>query len=647
MKQHKASIILSFLCFAILLSSFSCIKINATESEPLNNADALTNKDRIYEISLVWNNAYNHYGQWGRLPSLDWNTAFIDSVQHVIDIEPGPSSGYAYLHELLAFYALLENGHGGIRFKVGSSLEVTIEYTGGKYYVVDPKGTGIPRCSEILAMDGIPMNDYLADYLILNGCKTSHSNIVSTIDRYLINEKGTVAEMTVKTPEGVEKTVPVAFNSGANDFKVFHNRRKNVSVVETYNCAGVEAYMLECGIVYIYVSEIAGNHTTNLEKLIKENTLDVKATGFIIDFRRCGGGNSIYGINMLALFTDFSPVTSVGQYQTYFHKIYGSIGSRLVYEYDDLDVLRASEDWNDEFAEPSILMLENRFEYGYGPGEYTYGEYNYPLYTAKNLLTQPVVLLAGSGTECASETMLDAARASGRFLILGTPTFGSLGNAWIGYLPMNGSMQIPQDRSISYEGFDISSNGVQPHIWCEESYEDMLENRDTQLLLAMGLINLANDDAEGYERYLEENEHVYDIKPIEEPDDYLETVFDRLHYCGTPDGVLTDGEKIIGLAEIWRRIQQFYYGFEGMSESTLRLTIAKWNAAYKDYIVKVLETADIDEYYDVLSLFIALLDDPGTYVVSPGAEGKEYEYTGYWAVFPLPECGRLYITVTV
>jgi carboxyl-terminal processing protease len=81
---------------------------------------------------------------------------------------------------------------------------------------------------------------------------------------------------------------------------------------------------------------------------------------------------------------------------------------------------------------------------------------------------------------------------------------------------------------------------------------------------------------------------------------------------------LSDSEKVYGLAEFWKEASYNFAYFDQVPH-------LDWNAAFVEYVPKVLETKSTREYYRVLMRFGALLRDGHTGVYPPAeVTGPEY-----------------------
>ncbi|RPI21742.1 MAG: peptidase S41 [Acidobacteria bacterium] len=73
---------------------------------------------------------------------------------------------------------------------------------------------------------------------------------------------------------------------------------------------------------------------------------------------------------------------------------------------------------------------------------------------------------------------------------------------------------------------------------------------------------------------------------------------------------LSDSEKIYGLAEFWKEASYNFAYFDHVPQ-------LDWNAAFTEYVPKVLQTKSTKEYYRVLMTFSALLKDGHTNIYPP------------------------------
>jgi len=84
-------------------------------------------------------------------------------------------------------------------------------------------------------------------------------------------------------------------------------------------------------------------------------------------------------------------------------------------------------------------------------------------------------------------------------------------------------------------------------------------------------------------------------------------------------GRLTPEEKIYGLSRIWKEADYNYPHFNQLPE-------LNWDREYRNYLVKVLESENIYEYYQTIQKFAALLQDCHTRVIYPQGFAAKLDY---------------------
>ncbi|MDW3648432.1 MAG: S41 family peptidase [Bacteroidia bacterium] len=82
-----------------------------------------------------------------------------------------------------------------------------------------------------------------------------------------------------------------------------------------------------------------------------------------------------------------------------------------------------------------------------------------------------------------------------------------------------------------------------------------------------------------------------------------------------PERKLSIAERILGLSKIWKEANYNFAYFDQVPD-------LDWEAAYQDFIPKVIEAEDLYEYYRLLQQFTALLEDAHSSVYFPPHIGK-------------------------
>jgi C-terminal processing protease CtpA/Prc len=101
---------------------------------------------------------------------------------------------------------------------------------------------------------------------------------------------------------------------------------------------------------------------------------------------------------------------------------------------------------------------------------------------------KPLVLLADGRTGSASEGFISALVGSGRVLLVGSPTKGSISET--ATIPLPGGARVGISSSVDYtpQGGLIEGRGFQPHIQVEPTIEDIRAGRDVVLEKAIDVL---------------------------------------------------------------------------------------------------------------------------------------------------------------
>ena len=105
--------------------------------------------------------------------------------------------------------------------------------------------------------------------------------------------------------------------------------------------------------------------------------------------------------------------------------------------------------------------------------------------TSLRLYDVPVVILVNYRTASAGDNFVAFAEGVDRFTIIGTNTAGAAGFVATFPLPGGGQFRLAVQRQLTHDGREINNIGIQPDIWVEQTVEDLMIGRDTQLAAAV------------------------------------------------------------------------------------------------------------------------------------------------------------------
>jgi len=90
-------------------------------------------------------------------------------------------------------------------------------------------------------------------------------------------------------------------------------------------------------------------------------------------------------------------------------------------------------------------------------------------------------LVASSATSGAAEDLLAAFRTTGRGVIIGEPTAGSVGDIATFALPKNWGVQFSVTRHSYADGTEYAGLGVKPDVLVVPTVDDLLSGNDPML----------------------------------------------------------------------------------------------------------------------------------------------------------------------
>lgn len=414
-------------------------------------------EDRIYGLSLLWKEAEYNFAYWEDLPNIDWNTKYQEFLPRVIATE----SPLLYYAELMKFISLLKDGHTYVNMpnKIKPTYEVPIKTTfiEGRHVISElPKNCHIPLFSEIIAINNILIEDYLHKYAYpYIWHEKIDSKFVHGLLGYIIscNNSGLITIETNKGSFTFNKNEEV--ETIRNDKLVYYKYSKMNELISTKTHS---IYITDDNIAYI---EIPSFRLSNLKnELYKNIDLIKNCKGIIIDVRNNSGGNSSNSEAVAQLF--FKGKFPAAPTKTPMH-----LASYKAYDqYRNVDELDLKDPW-----QKKIYEVSKHKSYFYESDIVRISDC--PVY-----LEQPIVILSGCSTASAAEDFLTNMKYQNRAIIVGTPSYGSNGQPYMGKLPGGGSYGICTHRCYLHDGTDYHNVGIKPDIFIENQIQDHINGID-------------------------------------------------------------------------------------------------------------------------------------------------------------------------
>lgn len=430
---------------------------------PKGGISLLTVQDRIYGLSVLWKEADYNFALWDKCPDINWDLEYQEFLTKVIEVD----DDLHYYSLLMEFISLLRDGHSYVLMpdylKPPYQVPIGTTYVSGKHILCSlPKDCGVKPYGEILSINGILTEEYLKKYAypyiwhelpdsqfkqglfgyIISCCERGHVQLETT--------NGIIHFEKSENSNAIEQVGEVSLKHPMySEAKTYYDS-ENFRIKITNN---------EIGILDIFTF---GND--NLQQQIIENlSILGKCKGFVIDVRDNGGGSDD---NVEAVVRAFirGPIQGLCT-ETLIHnaafKAYGQY--RAIH---DLDL---ANPWNKKIYDACTHRL--------------YETLQNPITLPESAihLSVPVVILCNSTSACATEIFIILMRYAKRATIVGTTTYGSCGQPYMGALPGGGRYGICTTRTYLPSGGEFVNKGVSPDIYAEISVEDYLNGFDSVL----------------------------------------------------------------------------------------------------------------------------------------------------------------------
>lgn len=421
-------------------------------------------EERIYGLSLLWREAEYNFAYWDELPEIDWNARYREFLPIVMAAE----DPLVYYTELMRFVAALRDGHTNVNMPgelmPPYAYKFATTYAEGKHLLMSkPKCCEIPLPSRIIAVNGMPVEEYVEKYVLpyfwhenmkhcfngsllgyVIGCRESGNVKLETEDGELILAPD-CEEEEVYAPWSVHQAIREAKRvCDEDDFTV---------------------RILDGDIAYIRVDTFADGDVIKAVLEGIRQCADCKA--FLINVCYNGGGDSDNARALAEVFfedvipepVDKSPVNIAN------FRAYG--------QYRNLDELDMQNPWEKKIYDVCRHRL------------YDDDETEIPVKKSTVTYRQPVAVLAGPDTASAAESFLTYMKHRNRAVIIGENSYGSNGQPLMGKLPGGGSFRICTMKCFLLDGTSYNNVGIAPDIYVEKKIEDMKAGFDRAMDVAI------------------------------------------------------------------------------------------------------------------------------------------------------------------
>ncbi len=426
-------------------------------------SDTVSVERKIAGLALVWQEANYNFAHFALKPDLDWDGAFEEAIGRVLET----TADYDYIRELQRFVALLGEAHTnmepgpGFRETHGGHPAVELEEIERKPIVVNTDVTladVIPVGSIITAVDGVPVDEYLAAHVFpYLSASTDHYRWRAAIRGnkwrvvgLLIGDVGTLVNLTIETPGGGKKDVGLERIEGGAVVDWQHPRRGEAPILEFQR--------LQDDIVYFALNtfneaEVVAEFEKHLDELSS-------ARGVILDVRNNGGGNSSHGWHIGKYFSEV-PLEGSHWRTRENRSSYKAWG-----RFSDNPKTRSYYEMDAWFA-PDVFTVIN-------PPERTF--------------IVPTAILLGPSTYSAAEDFLSFMRAVPHAVFVGQSSAGSTGQPLAFQVPGGGWAGITSKHDRMPDGTEFVGYGVKPDVEIQQTVDAFRSGKDLVLERAVEVV---------------------------------------------------------------------------------------------------------------------------------------------------------------
>jgi carboxyl-terminal processing protease len=443
----KKSALISFLVMSLFIVP-AIAPAADTAADPPGGLSAV---EKLYGLSSFWAMADNNFANFDLVPDLDWDAAYREAIPRIL----ATKNTLDYYRELQRFCALLKDGHTNV-YLPDSIVQNCFDYPFLLLGEIDHRAfienldsadaESLPVGSEITAVDGAPLHDYLKEKVFPYISASTEQALWDTGIYFnafgfglLAGSPGSTVELTAITPRGEHRTVKMVRNFRTVSVRHPFLPPPPFRLVEYEDIGNRTAYLA--------LNSFGDPAVVDEFKALVPRLLE--ADGLIIDLRKNGGGstgNSLPVAEFLASDTLLGSATRT-RMQVAVKKAWAEHG---LAEYSDYK--------------------------GRGAWMYMAPDTIFP--SAGPVFRKPVVILIGRNTASAAEDLLIYLDRVRNVTLVGEPSSGSTGQPLPLVLPGGGTARICAKRDYYPDGRDFVGSGVQPDVTVRKAPEDILSGRD-------------------------------------------------------------------------------------------------------------------------------------------------------------------------
>lgn len=451
----------------------------------MENLECPSVAERLYGLALIWQEANYNFVYFDHVPDLDWDAAYREFIPRVIAVD----DVFSYYDLLERFVALLNDGHSGVippkaLYQQMDRPKLTLMNIAGAPVVTNVSqsiAASVPIGSQLITIDGLPVEEYLLTYAMPVVCETTpHRRRDHAVARLLLGRQGSTVHCTFHTPGGECVEIDLLRNrhidpglwlrpSSVPDKHEFMYIDENV--LSEAPLVAFEFKMLEGNLAYVALNTFMAVDSSS--KFIDpsvvasfEEKLPILrgCSGIIIDLRKNRGGTGENAYSIASYFLR-RPAEQMLVHSLKNIAMYRARG--VNWKDTAPDQMVELEEWQ---REPVLCYRKQWFE------EFDWGQ----VQPASEPLDCPIVILTSSETGSASEEFLMTLETGLSTAVrIGQVTAGTSGQPLIEELPGGGMVGICTVRMPWQER--IAGKGIEPHVRIEPTVEDVIRHEDRVL----------------------------------------------------------------------------------------------------------------------------------------------------------------------
>jgi C-terminal processing protease CtpA/Prc len=480
MKKYISVVIICFLVFG------AC-SANPPVKQPSKSTDNISDDLKVYELSKIWSEAKYNYAFWDRHDIFQLDDAYkvaLEKVQQTNNL-------YEYYLELQKFISFLQSGHTGIVFPdtldnnpeyLGAGLPIRLRYIDQQYVIdkIDINAVDKVKLGSVIKkVNGTPIDDFIEENIYpyeLHQRKDCLETKVNNRLRY--GKVGSQVEFELEHNGKIEiisLTRTMDSKNWVKDGSLLHPPE---SINRVYESQSHTIDFTEDNLAIITIDSF--RNPGLYDDLLSNFSLLQKASGYIIDVRKNGGG--LYQVtNIAGLF--------LNEKYTYrelqrIHEVYYWITQFRFLEDPTEEQIANFTGWMEKFykVKRGRYYMERTKEMDFG-GERLPTTFIFGGNTPENpgFISAPLVVLTSPLCASATEVLLMIFDALGRATLVGTPSMGAMGQPYSFALESGGRVSLCANRMTYPDGKEVENVGIQPHVYHNLTLDDYKNGIDSTM----------------------------------------------------------------------------------------------------------------------------------------------------------------------